>query len=220
MNTTPDTAAAENGGSFDPRQAADLLDQTTQQARRTFSPGSPLLWAYRAAFVLVAFGDCWLSVRGQHPYSGPDGSVLPVIFVLVAINIAWSVAENVRAGSGVRGPAQRARQAWIGVMLVVWIIAYAVTAPLNHIGASHPIWGLYPANTPLIIVGLVGAGTAAVRKDWTTVVITLALAVIGAVAGFGGLVGAWLIMGIGLCAMCLGAAAFKVWQQHRGVVRL
>ena len=98
MNTTPDTTAAENDGNFDPRQAAELLDQTTQQARRTFSPGSPLLWAYRAAFVLVAFGDCWLSVRGQHPYTGPDGSVLPVVFVLVAINIAWSVSLNVRAG--------------------------------------------------------------------------------------------------------------------------
>jgi len=26
-------------------------------------------------------------------------------------------------------------------------------------------------------------------------------------------------MGIGLCAVCLGTAAFKVWQQHRSVVR-
>jgi hypothetical protein len=41
MTHTPDTTAAENGGNFDPRQAADLLDQATQQARRTFAPGPP-----------------------------------------------------------------------------------------------------------------------------------------------------------------------------------
>jgi hypothetical protein len=37
--------------------------------------------------------------------------------------------------------------------------------------------------------------------------------------GFGGPAGAWLIMGIGLCAVCLGTAAFTVWQQRRSVVR-
>ena len=48
MNHTPDTAApAGNGGSFDPRQAAALLDQTTQQARRQFEPAQPWLLVIR-----------------------------------------------------------------------------------------------------------------------------------------------------------------------------
>jgi hypothetical protein len=41
MNHTPDTTAAENGGNFDPQHAADLLDQATQQACRTFTSGPP-----------------------------------------------------------------------------------------------------------------------------------------------------------------------------------
>jgi hypothetical protein len=219
MNHTPDTTAAGNGGNFDPQQAADLLDQATQQARRRFTPGPPLLWVYRAAFVLVAFGGYWRSVRGRDPYSAPPGGLLAVIFVLVAINIGWSTWALKRAGAGVRGPAQRKRQAWIGVMLVVWVAAYAVTAPLYHAGASHPVWALYPASAPLMIIGLVGAATAALRKDWLAAGVTLAIAIIAAVAGFGGPAGAWLIMGIGLCAVCLGTAAFKVWQQRRSVVR-
>src|SRR5713101_8071755 len=176
MNHTPDTTTAGNGGSFDPQQAAALLDQTTQQARRRFTPGPPLLWVYRAAFVLVAFGGYWRSVRGHDPYSAPPGGLLAVIFALVAINIGWSTWALKRAGAGVSGPAQRKRRAWIGVMLVAWVAAYAVTAPLYHASASHPVWALYPASAPLI-------------------------------------------MGIGLSAVCLGTAAFKVWQQHRSVVR-
>lgn len=219
MNHTPDTTTAQNGGDFDPRQAAALLDQATQQARRTFTPGPPALWAFRAVLVLAAFGGCWLSVRGQDPYSGPTGAVIPVIFALVAVNIVWSVWVIRRAGAGVSGPAQRKRQAWIGVMLVVLVAAYAVTAPLYHAGASHPAWGLYPAGAPWLIVGLLGAVIAAALRDWRMAGTCLAIAVVAAAAGFGGPAGSWLIMGIGMCAMCLGTAAFTAWAQRRSMVR-
>ena len=219
MNHTPDAATAGNGGSFDPQQAAALLDQATQQARRRFTPGPPLLWVFRAVLVLVVFGGYWLSVRGHDPYSAPSGGLLAVIFVLVAINIGWSTWALKRAGAGVSGPAQRKRQAWLAVMLVAWIVAYAFTVPLYHATATHPVWALYPANAPLMIVCLVAAATAALRKDWPMAGPALAIAIVAAVAAFGGPAGAWLIMGIGLCTVCLGTAAFKVWQQRRSVVR-
>jgi hypothetical protein len=219
MNHPSDAATAENGGPFDPRQAAALLDQTTQQARRNLTSGLPLLYLYRAVFVLVAFGGFWLSVRGQHPYSGPRGWSLPVAFTLVAINIVWSALALKRAGTGVIGPAERARRTWIGIMVAAWIVAYVITAPLYHAGASHPAWGLYPASAPLMIVGVVGAATAPLRRDWPMVGVCLALAVVGAVAGFGGPVGSWLIVGIGLSAAMLAAAAFITWQLRRSVVR-
>jgi hypothetical protein len=219
VNHTPDTATADNGGNFDPRQAAALLDQATVQARRRFSPGPPLLWIYRAAFVLVAFGGYWRSLRGHDPYSAPPGGLLAVIYALVAINIGWSTWALKRAGAGVSGPAQRKRRAWIGVMLVAWVAAFAFTLPLYHASASHPVWALYPASAPLMIVGLAGAATSAARRDWPAAGTTLAIAITAAAAGFGGPAGAWLIMGIGLSAVCLATAAFKVWQQQRSVVR-
>jgi uncharacterized membrane protein len=40
-----------------------------------------------------------------------------------------------------------------------------------------------------------------------------------AAAGFGGPSGTWLILGAGLCAVFLGAAAFTAWRQRRSVVR-
>ncbi len=219
MTHTPGATTAGNGGDFDPQQAADLLDQATQQARRQFTPGTPALFVFRAVVVLIAFGGLWLSVRGQDPYAGPSGWAIAVAFALAAINIGWGAWAIKRAGAGVSGPAQRAKRAWLGVMLVAWVAAYAVIAPLYHDGASHPVWGLYPASAPLLIVGLVCAAAGAARHGWFMAGGCLAVAVVAVAAGFGGPAGAWLITGTGLCAVCLGTAAFTAWQQRRSVIR-
>jgi len=213
-------AAAGQDGDFDPRQAAALLDQVTVQARRTFTPLTPLLWIFRAFIALAVFGGCWLSVRGEHPYTGHIGGWVPALaVVLVIVNIGWTAVVIAHAGDGVSGPAQRKWHAWLGVMAVAWIIAYGVTAPLYHAAAAHPVWGLYPASAPLLIIGVAGAAIAAAFRYWPLTGTTLAFAVVAAAAGFGGPAGSWLIMGIGLCAACLGTAAFTAWRQNRGVVR-
>ena len=94
MNHTPDsTAATGNGGSFDPRQAAALLSQTTQQARRQLEPYPPWMFVIRAVMVLVACGAVWLSVRGQHPYKGPTAAVaIAVVLAFVLVNFGATVA--------------------------------------------------------------------------------------------------------------------------------
>jgi len=65
------------------------------------------------------------------------------------------------------------------------VTAYAVTAPLYHAGASHPVWGLYPASAPLLIIGLLGAATAAARHDWPMAGTCLAVAIVAAAAAAG-----------------------------------
>jgi hypothetical protein len=219
MNYIPDPATGGTGTDFDARQAADLLNQATRQARRTFEELSPLLWVYRAVFVLAVFGGCWLTVRGQDPYTGPTLAVLPVAFGLMAINIGWTAWTIRRASAGVSGPAERKRRIWIGVMLLVLVAAYAVTTPLFHAAASHPVWGLYQASAPLLVVGLVGAVAAVALRYWAAAGTLLAIAVIAAAAGFADPATAWLIVGAGLCAVCLGTAASTAWQQRRAVVR-
>jgi hypothetical protein len=220
MNHTPGTATAENGGDFDPRQAAALLDQATQRARRTFTPLPPLLFVFRAVVVLVVFGGFWLSVRGQHPYTGDlSGWAVIVAIVLVIINIGLTFGAMGRAGDGVSGPSQRKWGVWKGLMVAAWIIGYAVTAPLYHAGVSHPFWGLYPASAPLLIIGLAGTAVAVAFRYWSLACTCLAIAVVAAAAGFGGPANSWLIMGIGLCAVNLAIAAFTAWRQRRSLVR-
>ena len=217
MDPVPGTA---EGGDLHPGQAAALLDQTTRQARRQFTPLTPALFAFRAVLALVVFGGCWLSVRGQHPYTGHiSGWAIAMAVVLVAVNIGWTAWAIGRAGTGVSGPAQRKWQAWTGIMTAAWIIGYATTAPLYHAEVSHPAWGLYPASAPKLIIGLAGAAVAAAFRYWP-----LAGTCPGDRRG-GGRSRVrrpgrpWLITGICLCAVFLGIAAFTAWRQHRSMVR-
>ena len=221
MNHRPDTAtAADDGGNLDPLQAATLLDQATQQARRMYHPNPPLICVFWALVVLAAFGSLWLSLRAQHPYTGPSGWSIAITYTLVAIVIGWSARALKRSGAGISGPAQRARNLGIGVLLVGWVLVYVFQGALYNAGAPHDIvYGLYPATAPFFIIGLAGAANSAGREDWPTTATTLAVAIAAAVAAFGGPINCWLIMGIGLCLAMLGNAAFTFWQQRRSVVR-
>ena len=93
--------------------------------------------------MLVIFDGFWLSVRGQHPYTGHiSGWAIAVAVVLVLINIGWTAWVIARARTGVSAPAQRKWQACTAIMTAAWIIGYAITVPLYHAGLSHPVWRL------------------------------------------------------------------------------
>jgi hypothetical protein len=219
MNPTPDATTAADGGNFDPRQAAALLDQTTQQTRRRVEPYPPWLLTIRAFIALVAYGAVWLSVRGQHPYNHPTAAVIPVVAVLVVVNFVATVTVAKRATTGLTGRS-RLRPAEIAAMAVVWIGVFVVLGVLAGAGVSHSVvYGIYPAAVPLIAAGLVWAGIMAARANWRACWTALAVAVVGAVAVFAGPAGAWAVAGVGLCVVLLGTAAAIAWRQRRSLVR-
>lgn len=217
MNGTSDsndTAAPGNGDEFGPREAVRILDETRRQARRRFEPNPPLLSLLRAVVVLAAYGAVWLSVRGQHPYKGPNGVVLGVLYPLVIVVIVASVAVTRRASAGVRGRS-RMQPAQIAVLAVAWIAVYVFQGALSHAGASHAIvYGVYPATGPLMIVGLVGAALASGKQDWPAFGAALTVAVVATGGAFAGPAGAWLVTGVGLFAALLAHAAATVWRQR------
>jgi hypothetical protein len=210
MNPTPDTTAG-NGGTFDPREAAALLEQTRRQARRQFQPDQPWLLAIRAVLVLAALGTVWLSVRGQHPYKGPGGSALLVVAAFVVINYTATVAVRRRATAGVSGRS-RFSKAEIAILAAAWIAPYVVMAAL---GVTWDSQSGYLLTVPLIVVGLTFAALMALRADWLSCGTGLAVAVTGAAGAAAGQAGAWAITGAGLCLTLLGSAAVITWQLHR-----
>jgi hypothetical protein len=214
MNHTPDTTAGGNGGTFDPRQAAALLDQTTQQARRKLAPSPPWLLATRAVAVLAVCGAVWLNVRGQHPYRGPTAAVIPVLVAFVVLNFAATVAVRERAMAGVRGRT-RLRPAEITIMVVAWASVPVLIWALAAAGASL---AQYPT-TVLIVPGLAWAAVMASRAGWRSSGTGLAVAAVGAVGLLGGPAGGWLIMGIGLCAALMSEAVAIAWRRRRSVAR-
>ncbi len=210
MNHPPDTATAGNGGTFDPQQAAALLDQTTHQARRKFEPSPPWLLATRAVLVLAALGAIWLSVRGQHPYRGPTAADIPVLIAFIVVNFTATVAVRRHAVAGVSGRS-RFSQGEIMVLVVAFVAAVVVMVGLGAAGVSFA-W--YPTSV-LVIPGLAWAAISAARANWPSVGTGLALVVLGIVGAFAGPAGSWAVAAVGLCVMLLGMAAAIAWQQQR-----
>ena len=75
MGETLDTtgsATDDEGGVFDPQEAARILEQTARQARHQFDPVSPLAVVAGAGVFLFGYGTVWWSFHDQSPYgSGP-----------------------------------------------------------------------------------------------------------------------------------------------------
>ncbi len=209
MNHTSDTTAAGNGGTLGPEQAAALLDQTTQQARRKFQPSPPWLLVTRAVMVLAALGAIWLSVRGQHPYRGPTAADIPVLVAFIVVNFAATVAVRGHATAGVSG---RSRFSQGEITVLVLAIVAAVVA-MAGLGAAGVDFATYPTSV-LVIPGLAWTVLMAARANWRGLATGLAIVVIGIVGAFAGPAGAWAVAAVGLCVMLLGSAAAIAWQQR------
>jgi hypothetical protein len=209
VNHTSDTTAAGNGDTFGPEQAAALLDQTTQQARRKFQPSPPWLLVTRAVMVLAALGAIWLSVRGQHPYRGPTAADIPVLVAFIALNFAATVAVRRHATAGVSG-----RSRFSQGEITVLVLAFAATVvAMVGLGAAGVKFATYPTSV-LVIPGLAWTVLMAARANWRGLATGLAIVVIGIVGAFAGPAGAWAVAAVGLCVVLLGSAAAIAWPQR------
>jgi hypothetical protein len=214
MNDTLDAAAAANGGTLEARQAARILDQTTQQARRQLEPFPPWFSAVRGVAALAAYGAVWLAVRGQHPYTGPTWVAIPAGIGFGVVTLTAAALISRRATAGVSGKS-RLRPAEIAIMTVIWVGVFAILGVLAGAGVSHEIvYGVYPATVPLMAAGLGWAGIMVRRTNWPAVVTALAIAVVGAVAVFAGAAGSWAVAGAGICVVLLSRAAIIAWRQR------
>jgi hypothetical protein len=211
----PRETAPADEGELDPREAAALLERARRRAERQFDIRPPLLMLTGAVVALVAYGAVWLSVRGQHPYSGPSGLALAVLYTTL---ILWVIVVAVvyrRATSGVSGRSSEQQRAAGAAFVTVWAAVYVFQGALYHAGASHAIvYGIYPAAAPLIIVGSAGAAYCAAQENWRMLGFAIAVVALASIAAYAGPAGVWAVIGIGLCVLLLVRAATQVWLRH------
>lgn len=209
MNEThhPDEAV------LDPREAAVLLEQTRRRAERGFDRQPMWIIPTAAVVVLVCYGVVWLSVHHQHPYAGPAGWALGVLYGTIAV---WAAVNSVvlrRATTGVGGRAARQRALEGITFATVWICVYVVQGALEHAGAGKEIvYGIWPAAAPLVVVGAGAAGYGAGQGKKGAAGFAAAAVVLGATACFAGPRGVWGVIGLGLCALLLAAWVVQLWQ--------
>jgi len=224
MNGEGDAAevvSTDDGDGLDPRDAARLLAQAERKARRQFNLNPLSITAVTGAVIFVAYGALWLSTRGQHPYQGPTLGVVALVYVAVAVAFAVSVKVHRRATAGVSGPALRQQHVEGIAILVSFVLGSPVLqGAMYHYGASDAIvYGVIPAEAPLVIVGTTALGIAASKADWPQFGAALAVVIAGAVAAFAGPSGAWLAAGVGLFIALVGYAAAEALRQRRVPVR-
>jgi hypothetical protein len=222
MNGTHDihaTTPGDEGDGLNPREAASLLERTSRDAQRQFGLSSPLLSALGAAVALVALGAVWLSVRGQHPYTGPTAAGLLVMYGLLVCWIGVVVRFRRRATAGLSGRSIRQERGY-GAAVVTALVGVSVfQGVLKHDGASLAIVnGIYPVTAQLIALGALGAAIAAAREEWPGFGVGIAVALVAAGSAFAGPRGVWLSDGIGLCVVVLAhAAAQAAWLRRASV---
>lgn len=215
MNGTTDIGNAgtyADEGGLDPHGAAKLLDQTRREAQRELDFRSPWLSVIAAVVALVGFGAVWLSVRGQHPFTGPTTASLWVLYPLIAIRIATVLYAHRRASAGVTGRSVKLRQAEIAAIAAALVAAYLLMFALADNGARHAaFYWMYGLTATLIVLGGCWATRSAVREEWQDFGICIAVVLVAAGSALAGPRGMWLGDGVGLCVLLLGAAAARAW---------
>ena len=217
-HSTDDTAA-DDEDKLSPEQAAQLIEQTSRDAKRQFGYWqSPWYTLAAAAIWLAIYGTLWLSVREQHPYRGPTGWALLIIYSLIIVAaIAFrAVAGPKRATQGISGRTRRL-ETYLGAAMGSAYIAHLVfQGALKYLGASPAIvWGVYPAVVSPIVLVAAGGVFAAVREDVQT--LWAAIAVIAVLAGsaFAGPIGVWLSCGVGGFVVLVALAAVQFRQRRQ-----
>lgn len=206
---------ASEGEALDPHEAAALLARTASEAERGFELRPPWLTFVAGGVVLVAYGAVWLSVRHQHPYIGPPGWALAVVYGTIA---AWVVLVTVvsgRATRGVGGRASRQRRLEGMTFATIWICVYVVEGALAHAGVSKGVaYGIWPAAAPLVVVGSAVAAYNVSRARPGRTGFALAAVALGSFASFAGPTAVWGVIAVGFCGLVLVGALAQLRQRR------
>jgi len=208
-------SGAPDESRMEPREAARLLAQTQADARRSLDFRAPWVSLVAAAVALVGFGLVWLSVRNQHPFTGPSPASLVVFYGLIAFRIATVIYAYRRARSGISGHsvmAQRNEAVAMGVALSIWyLVLIAIASSAHHSAGFYWSLGL---NGTLIALAAIWTGRCAIHRRWREAALTVPVALIAGVGAIAGPRGMWLVNGVGLCLLLLANAALEAWQRR------
>lgn len=198
---------------FDPADAADLLVRARREARRGFETRTPIVGLISALVVLVIYGLLWLSVRDQHPYSGPSGAAVGWAYGVLACSIVISVTAYRRAIRGVSGRSRHEDAvAWLAVG-VPWAAVYVFQGALHADGFGNSlVYGVFDAAGPWLVVGAAVAGLGAGRGQRGGIAVGLTVVTIGTVAAFFGPANCWGVLGVAGCAGLLVHTAARFVQ--------
>jgi hypothetical protein len=145
------------------QEAAAVVRDAHARARRELVICAPLVYAAWGLVWLLGYGGMWLSVRGQHPYSGPSGVSIAAVFVLAGIAITTVLAIASKAVAGIDGQSVRHRR----VLVMTWAVGYLallIVGPAISSSVSTRTLAFISFAGPVLLAGLVYILAAALGR--------------------------------------------------------
>jgi hypothetical protein len=212
QGTRPDDGTGpDEGTEMDVQRAAAILAETTEQARRALGFRRPALLGVWGLAWVVIYGVLWLSVRGQRPYQGPTPAALLAVTIVVAASYAVTVVLVGRAASGVGGGSAVKRRILVLSYVAAYVGVLTLEAALDHAGASRAVLGVYGANAPILVIGLVVAASSTLSLTWSAFGLGIWMMAVAACSGFAGPVSVWAVDALagGIAVLVLAAIELR-----------
>ncbi len=190
-------AGRESGDEkLDAQAALAIVTEARERALRELRTSYPLVFAVWGLVLLFGFGVIWLSVLGQHPYTGPTPVSLLVLVLLLAAGAVTTLVTVGRSLTGVGGVSAVQRRVH-GLALAVGIVGvFALEGALAHAHASDSLLGVYGAVAPMLVAGVVYTASPAIWQDWSTRSLGAWLVLVAAGSAYAGPVGVWGVAGL------------------------
>ena len=145
------------------QEAAAVVQDARARARKELVISTPIVYAAWGLVWLLGYGGMWLSVREQHPYSGPSGVSIAAVFVLAGIAITTVLAIASKAVAGIDGQSVRHRR----VLVMTWAVGYLallIVGPAISSSVSTRTLAFISFAGPVLLAGLVYILAAALGR--------------------------------------------------------
>lgn len=160
------------------QEAAAVVRDARVRARRELVISAPLVYAAWGLVWLLGYGTMWLSVRGQHPYTGPSGVSIAVVFVLAGFAAAAVLVIISKAAAGIDGQSVRYRRIILATYATGYLTLLIVQAAISG-SVSTRTYVLVAFAGPLLLAGLTYILASALGRNRTAFVLGAWLVIAG-----------------------------------------
>jgi hypothetical protein len=142
------------------QEAAVVMQDARTRARKGLVISAPVVYVAWGMVWLLGYGAMWLSVRGQHPYTGPSGASIAAVFVLAGFAVAAVLVIAGKAAAGIGGQSARHRRI-IGSTWATGYLILLIVAPAISNSVSTRTLAFISFAGPVLLAGLVYVRAAA-----------------------------------------------------------
>ena len=153
---------------LDPSRAAVIMQEARERALRALRARYPGVFATWGLVLMIGYGAMWLSVLGQHPYTGPTPLSLVALTLLLAAGGVITVVIVGRALTGIGGTSAAQRRVHYLALIAGVVGVFALEGALAHAGATNSLLGVYGATAPMLMTGAIYTASPAIWQDWST----------------------------------------------------